>query len=259
MSNPIDVAVNTYQENIQKLIEYLSDYESDEHGFYSSLTTKINTRLADHDVNIPDQYVPDWYNLRKAQKRGLDIISAVKLGYGAGLSKDPNLACALVYLALTGIWDVEVESLASIVKRLTGETIVTEDISDDVDQLNRIELKLDHVVNVLDNGVLSKEETLTWSVVKELTKFGMQPTKNNLPKLKKILEENAVGIEHYVPEVLDILKNNKKPDIKYWLLICALLNQINPEGNYNSKVLDSWINPKTRSSQPVFRDDTHNE
>lgn len=247
--HPIEIALESYQTNIKKLIEYLSDGHPEEHGFYSSVTSKVNKTLAEHKDKIPDQYVPDWYGGKKAQKRGLDIISAVKLGYGGGLSKDPNLACALVYLALMGVWDPELESLSSIKKRLGGDAYI-EDIDTELtvnaDQLDRIELKLDRAVSLLESSghTATKKENLTWGVVKELTKFGMQPTKANIPKIKRILESHAVGIETYIPEVISILKNDTDPDPKYWLLICALLNAVNPDGKYSPETIKNWINPQ---------------
>lgn len=243
--NPIEVALDSYRINIKKLIKYLSEYDSDEHGFFSSVTTKVNRSLESSGESIPDQYVPDWWNGRKAQKRGLDMPSAVKLGYGGGLSKDPNLACALVYLALTGVWDPEVESLTSISKRLIGDAYIeSEDSSDE--QLDRIELKLDRAVSLLESSghTATKKENLTWGVVKELTKFGMQPTKVNIPKIEAILKEHAVGIEGYIPEVISIFKNDTDPDPKYWLLICALLNAVNPDGKYSPETIKNWINPQ---------------
>ena len=241
--HPVEVALESYNTNIKKLIEYLSEYEPEDHGFYSSVTTKVNRTLAKHNDKIPDQYVPDWYGGKKAQKRGLDIISAVKLGYGAGLSNDPKLACALVYLTLMGIWDPEVESLSSIVKRITGDVPTIDEPSE---QLDRIEFKVDRAISILESSgyTASKKENLTWSVVKELTKFGMQPTKANIPKIEKILLSHAAGIEGYVPEVISILKNDTDPDGKYWLLICALLNDINPEGKYSPETIKCWINPQ---------------
>ncbi|EKU97948.1 hypothetical protein Lepto7375DRAFT_7207 [Leptolyngbya sp. PCC 7375] len=254
--NPVQTTLTTYKENIKKLIEYLSEYDPDEHGFFSSLTYKINKKLAEYSDSIPDQYVPDWYNWRKAQKRGLDINSATKLGFGAGLSTDPNLACALVYLALMGIWDPEIESLSSITKKLTGSVANIPNDDPDValstEQLDRIEIKLDHAVSILESSnKLSKKENLTWSIVKELTKFGLQPTKANIPKIKKILETHAVGLpKEYVPEVIDIIKNDAAPMPHHWLLVSALLNHINPDGKYTAATLKNWINQGVNQDSP---------
>lgn len=246
----IEVTVlEKYKINIKRLISYLSSYEPDEHGFYSSLTSRVNRKLSEHKTSIPEQYIPDWYNNRKAHNRGLDMLSAVKLGYGAGLSSDPSLACAIVYMALLGIWDVEKESLNSLLKRLNVKQNINENVS-----LADIDTKLNKIIDILGRGTPIMDQGILNAYIKnELNRMGVSFISENIPKIKNSLLDHSVGIENYVDEIIDILSSGCDPDPKYWMLICVLLNTLNPDGpndeggNYTPALLNQILNENQSS------------
>ncbi|EKV00090.1 hypothetical protein Lepto7375DRAFT_2182 [Leptolyngbya sp. PCC 7375] len=240
-TDPVAIVLETYRKNIKKLIKYLSDCDSNEHGFYSSLTLKIN-RPGKLAKPIPDQYVPDWYNLRKAEKRGLDIPSAVKLGYGAGLHDDPAVAACLVYLALLGVWDLS-EDPKELLFRIQRNIVSPRknDPQNKSTQLNRIEQKLDTALRILGNqSIQPNPQALISKIKEELTKYGLPPTEENLPEIEKILLENAFGVEPHVPEIMELINQNIDPEPKHLLLLCVLLTVVNPEGQYTPGILQAW-------------------